>query len=114
MRNQVMKVPKRRPPRPHSFRRLRSPLRQWAAAKPSQVIKANKTMKTISAVQFTSATASPPRMFSDYVLGAEFDSAAPPLMGDGEIDNRGQDGAEDDPEELVPVEKRHADKRRLN
>jgi hypothetical protein len=35
-------------------------------------------------------------------------------MRDSEIDNRGQDGAEDDPEELVPIEEGHADKGRLD
>ena len=31
----------------------------------------------------------------------------------GEVDDRGQNGADDDPEELIPVEERHADQRRL-
>ena len=34
-----MSVPKRRPPSPHSCSRSRSPLRQRAAAKPSQLMK---------------------------------------------------------------------------
>src|SRR6516165_1232396 len=54
-----MKVPKPRPPSPHSCNRSRSPLRQWAAAKPSQVMNANSSTKTISATQFTSLTRVP-------------------------------------------------------
>src|SRR6185437_14569072 len=46
-------VPKRRPPRPHSCSRFKSPRRQCAAMKPRTVTSANNTMKTISAVTFT-------------------------------------------------------------
>src|SRR5579863_5584091 len=83
-----MRVPKRRPPRPHSCSRSRSPLRQWAAAKPSHVISANSSTKIESAVQFTSDMASPS-----------------PTLG-REVDDRGENRADDHPEHLVPVEER--------
>src|SRR5437764_7741729 len=87
-----MTVPKRRPPKPHSWSRSRSPRRQRAAAKPSQVMKRKSATKTTSATQFTSCMGS--------------------LLG-GEIDGGGEDGADDDPEELVPIKEGHADEARL-
>src|SRR5262249_48902136 len=74
---------------PHSCSWSRSPLRQWAAAKPSQVMKANRATNTTSAVQFTSSTAFPP------VLVA---------MRGREIDDRGEHGSNNHPKKLVPVE----------
>src|SRR5271169_6371053 len=125
-RNQVISVPKRRPPRPHSCKRSRSPARHLAAAKPSQETKANSATKTVRAVQFTSATAVLPRKslwFSCWVFwllsllccaprGSE--RRAPLLVFGREIDDRGQDAADDHPEQLVPVEKRHADEGGIN
>src|SRR5215469_13906864 len=93
-----MNVPKRRPPRPHSCSRSRSPLRQWAAAKPSQLTQANSTTQTMSAVQFTPCTAR---------LRGRL-RAFEAILG-GEIDHRGEHGADQDPQQLVPVEERDAD-----
>src|SRR5574340_977231 len=45
-------VPKRRPPRPHSWSWLRSPRRQLAAMKPMTVTSAKSAMKMTSAVTF--------------------------------------------------------------
>src|SRR5689334_21001100 len=79
-------VPKRRPPSPHSCSRSRSPLRQCAAMNPSQVTRANSTTKTMSAVQLIMSRSS---------------SVLEP------IDDGDDDCAQDDPEELVPVEERN-------
>src|SRR5215471_7377220 len=86
-----MMVPKRRPPRPHSCSRSRSPLRQCAAAKPSQVMSPNSTTRMISAVQ-------------SMIIALRV-----PLPVGGEIDDRGEDRAEDHPQQLVPVEERQPD-----
>src|SRR5580700_10513549 len=82
-----MSVPKRRPPRPHSCNRSRSPLRQRAAANPSQVMKPNRRTKTLSATQLTCSMS--------VSLG-------------GEVDNRRGDRADDHPQHLVPIKERHA------
>src|SRR6516165_2776336 len=50
---------KRRPPRPHSCSKSRSPLRHLAAAKPNQVIKANNIMKIIRESNLRPAQYSP-------------------------------------------------------
>src|SRR5689334_9279879 len=100
-----MKVPKRRPPSPHSCNRSRSPLRQWAATKPSQVMNANRSTKTINAIQFTSRTRLPPERFARAWTAG--------LRLGGEVDDRGQDRADDHPKKLIPVEERHAAKGRL-
>src|SRR5580693_9967182 len=102
-----MSVPKRRPPRPHSCSWSRSPLRQRAAANPSQVMKTKRTTKTISAVQLTSCTTSLPRFSLCFWLASR--SAAPRYMRDGEIDNGRQDCSEDHAEKLIPIEERNAD-----
>src|SRR5580704_12452298 len=86
MRNQVTTVPKRRPPSPHSCSRFRSPLRQRAAAKPSQVMKPKSNTKIINAIQSTCATSK--------------------LFLRGEIDDRADHYTEDHPGELIPVEER--------
>src|SRR4030081_2742113 len=104
-----MRGPKRRPPTPHSGRGWRSPLRQWAAAKPSQVMKPNSARKMMRAVQFTSCMAS-----SGFFLIMVRDCAPElrSLLG-REIDDGRQDGADDDPKELVPVKKWDAGPGRL-
>src|SRR5579871_185375 len=86
-RNQVISVPKRRPPRPHSCSNSRSPRRQWAAAKPSQVMKPNSRMKTVSAVQFRSMA---------------------PLLFGRPIDHGRYGRADEYERELEPVKERHA------
>src|ERR1700676_1135484 len=90
-----MRVPNRRPPRPHSWSWSRSPRRQWAAAKPSQVMKPNKRTKTVRATQFSSITHAP---------------AAPPSTGPlgREINDGGRGCASYDQRHLKPVEERNA------
>src|SRR5208282_6460635 len=105
-----MTVPKRRPPSPHSCNWSRSPLRQWAAAKPSQVMKPNRATKTISAVQFTSCTAFLPT-FRFLISGAPRGRA---LIFVGEVHDRSEHRTDDHPEHLVPIEKRNADPGRLD
>src|SRR5580692_6329732 len=103
MRNQVTTVPKRRPPSPHSCSKSRSPLRQLAAAKPSQVIKPNTDMKMIRAVQLASCTVflPPPSALSCevYVIALVFRR---------KIHDRGKHSADDHPKQLIPVEERQA------
>src|SRR5271166_6009201 len=98
MRNHVITVPKRRPPSPHSCSKSRSPLRQLAAAKPSQVIRANKIMNMVSATQLGSGT-----VFS-YLH----------IFFGGKIDDCSKHGADDYPKQLVPIKERHADPVRFN
>src|SRR5262249_1723122 len=98
-RNQVIIVPNRRPPSPHSCNRSRSPLRQCAAAKPSHVMKANSATKMMRAVQFTCCIVLLPRRPS--ILGRE-------------IDDRRENSSDDHPKELVPVEERDPRPRRLH
>src|SRR5579883_3267153 len=103
-----MTVPKRRPPSPHSCSRSRSALRQLAATKPSQVMNANSSTKITSAVQFTSRTKAPPQI----VRGRSPLPVTGARLG-GEVDDCGQNRADDHPKKLIPVEERHARKRRL-
>src|SRR5215472_2159897 len=88
----MMSVPKRRPPSPHSDNSLRSPRRQRAATKPSTVTNANKTTNTASAV----------------ALGV---TALILLRFFGAIDRVKKQNAQQDPEQLVPVEERDAEQR---
>src|SRR5215467_2233804 len=96
-----MKVPKRRPPRPHSCSRSRSPLRQWAAAKPSQVMNRKRMTNTVSATQLMLIAS--PRFLVDALL----------LVG-REIHDRGEDRGDDHPKHLVPVKERDAGEGRLH
>src|SRR5262245_23206036 len=105
-------VPKRRPPRPHSLSWSRSPLRQCAAAKPSQVTSPNSATKTISATQFTSVT-------ETYSLesggsGAGGSDAETASVVGREINDGGQHRADQNGGELIPVEKRQAKPRWLD
>jgi hypothetical protein len=106
-----MMVPNRRPPSPHSCNRSRSPRRHRAAAKPSQVMKANSATKMMRAVQFTCGTESSvpsrPRAPPARCLGWS-------LVLGRKVNYCGQDGAEDDPEQLVPIEEWHTDQRRFD
>src|SRR3978361_2199471 len=91
MRNQVIQPPKLRPPRPHSSRLcMLSPRRQRLATKPSALTATKRTPKTTSSVTFTPPT-SAPRL---------------------EVDDEGAGHAQDDDDELVPVEERDADQAR--
>src|ERR1700722_19996172 len=116
-RNQVISVPKRRPPSPHSCSRSRSPARQRDAAKPSQVTAANSSTKMVRAVQLTSATAFPqvshwrylrPRVCARHIL-----RCALRLFSRREVDDHSENCADENPDQLVPIEERQADQRRL-
>src|SRR6516164_6509023 len=113
-----MMVPKRRPPSPHSCRRSRSPLRQLAAAKPSQVMKANSRTKTVVATQLISLTGMPPQAILAPPMkppsnpSGQLPSSSSLSLG-CEVNDRSQDRADDHPKQLIPVEERHARKRRL-
>src|SRR6266581_463235 len=111
-----MNVPNRRPPRPHSCSRSRSPLRQRAAAKPSQVINANSRMKIVRATQFTSATALLPIFFfyPRLLTAARLCGKADLLILGRKVDDRGQDRSDDDPQELIPIKERNAGPRWLD
>src|SRR5579863_605279 len=104
-----MSVPKRLPPRPHSCSTSRSPRRQRAAAKPSQVMNANSNTKMMSAVQFTSCTAFLP----DFRFYRRNRPSSPLVVG-GEVHGGGEHRPDDHPDQLVPVEERNADPGRLN
>src|SRR5271166_4136459 len=104
MRNHVITVPKRRPPSPHSCSRSRSPLRQLAAAKPSQVMEANNKTKIVRAVQFTSCTVSP--LPASAPLSGLYAAAS---VFSSEIHDSCEHSADDYPKKLIPVEERYAD-----
>src|SRR4051812_11523028 len=61
-RNQVISVPKRRPPNPHSCRCVRSAAFQREATKPSTDTSRKKNANTPHAVQCTSALMAAPAM----------------------------------------------------
>src|SRR5947209_8052836 len=89
-----MRVPKRRPPSPHSCSSSRSPRFQRAAKNPRTVTAAKKKRKTASAVQFTPA--------SPIARVAGLD-----------VDDAGERRADRNPQEPPPVEERKAEKARL-
>src|SRR5271163_182496 len=101
-KNQVTTVPKRRPPRPHSCNRSRSPRRQRAAANPSQVMKPNSRTKTTNAIPFTCGT----------TLPLETLCALSRFPG-GEIDHGREHRADAHPEKLKPVEEGDTEQRWL-
>src|ERR1700761_5484290 len=111
-----MSVPKRRPPRPHSCNMSRSPLRHRAAANPNQVMKPKTTTKMISAVQLTACMADRLRcgavIHSLSSVGSAASAAS--IVPDGQVDDGRDDGADDNPEHLVPIEIRHAQIVRLD
>src|SRR5271170_4496903 len=100
-----MRVPKRRPPKPHSCSRSKSPRRQRAAAKPNQVIRPNSNTKIVSATQFTSCT----MILSSRVLSypCAVIARALKLFGGLKIDDGREHGADDHPEQLEPIEERN-------
>src|SRR6516225_1994122 len=106
-------VPKRRPPSPHSCSRSRSPLRQCAAAKPSQVMKTNSARKMMKAVQSTFCTAllpvSPRYFAAFFLMSGTGPGVISALIVGYKVDDCGQDGSDDDPKKLVPIEERQAD-----
>src|SRR5882757_9629625 len=90
-----MTVPKRRPPKPHSCSRSKSPLRHFAAAKPSQDTRPNNNTKIVSAIQFTFDTPIPLILFRS-VFG-------------GVVDDGSQDRTAEDPSKLKPIKERNPD-----
>src|SRR5579871_1748303 len=102
-----MSVPKRRPPRPHSCSWSRSPLRQCAAAKPSQVMKANSATKTKSAIQSTCATLLP---FLVSFVAPDRTS----LTRSHEVHDRREHRTHQHPGELEPVKEGNAPERGLD
>src|SRR5207248_5874632 len=115
---QVTTVPKRRPPRPHSCSRSRSPLRQCAAMKPRTVMRANSSIKIMRATQLTSATAILLVLFVDPrllpAIRAGCVGRPTCLILSDEINDGGQDGSDDHPEHLIPVEERYPDPGRID
>src|ERR1700730_4883010 len=101
-----MTVPKRLPPSPHSCSKSRSPRRQRAAAKPNQVMKPNSSTKIVSATQFTSFMTFP--LICLGFLTSDRGGATLRLLLGGQIDHRRDYGADEDPQELIPVEERNA------
>src|SRR5579871_3265796 len=95
-RNQVTRVPKRRPASPHSWSRSRSPRRQRAATKPRMVTIAKKIMKTVKATALN-------------MENLLYSSASSPQ----EIQRGGENGREYNPEHRVPVHEGYPDKRRV-
>src|SRR5580658_3493740 len=85
-----MIVPKLRPPSAHSSMFASEPAgRQRAAAKPSTVTASTRTMRMIE------------------LAGIRLSSAH-----DGDVD-REQDARTDRPRQLIPIEERHAEERRI-
>src|SRR5262245_15829063 len=94
-------VPKRRPPRPHSCKRLRSALRQRAAKKPSQATSRNNATKMVVAVRSRFKEA-PSRAL--ILCGALFQHVNCPDA----------DRTHENPGELEPIEEGDAQKLRLD
>src|SRR4249919_1805569 len=110
-RNQVMNMPKPRPPSPHSLRcSLSSAWRQRAAAKPTKVTIANRIMRMVSATALSLMSA---RLPLACVPGLRAGGPATPLRRLAEqIGGRAQDRDDRHPHELVPVEEGEPPQRR--
>jgi hypothetical protein len=75
------------------------------AAKPNPVIKANNITKIVRGTQLTSCT-----VFSVGILiGRRYRAISQPLIFGHQIYDSGEDGADDNPQQLIPIEKRQAD-----
>src|SRR5215831_7234059 len=110
-RNQVMNVPKPRPPSPHSLRcNLSSARRQRAAAKPTPVMTANMMMTMVKAMALPLMSAHLPRAFLGGLRGGL--RVAPPSQPAEQVRGGGQDRDDRHPHELVPVEERETAERR--
>src|SRR5689334_5951488 len=109
-RNQVMTMPKPRPPSPHSLRcSLSSAWRQRAAAKPTSVTMANMTMTMVSATALPLMSVHLP-LAVVHRLGA---GTVTPLGQPAEqVGGAGQDRDDRHPHELVPVEERESPEHR--
>src|SRR5258705_4085219 len=92
-----MTIPSRRPAKPHACNSVRSPRRQWAAAKPRTVTSPNSSTKTMIAVQFTAVSP------TGYLLlrRVRFSCAG--------VDKKDNDRCQNDPNELVPIEEGDAE-----
>src|SRR5256885_5465979 len=112
-RNQVMNMPKPRPPSPHSLRcSLSSAWRQRAAAKPTRVTTANMMMTMVSAWALPlMSVPRPPVVVRGLTVGLV--GPVTPLRQPAEqIGGSGQDRDDRHPHELVPVEEREVPERR--
>src|SRR5215831_3852380 len=110
-RNQVTNVPKPRPPSPHSLRcSVSSARRQRAAAKPTSVTTANKTMTMVKATALPLMSAHLPRALLRGPRAGR--CAVPPCQPAEQVGSEGQDRDDRHPHELVPVEEREAAERR--
>src|SRR6266576_7186516 len=109
-RNQVMNMPKPRPPSPHSLRwSLSSAWRQRAAAKPTSVTTANMMMTMVKATALPLMSVHLPRAF---LRGLRAGCRVAPLRQPAEqVGGAGQDRDNRHPHELVPVEEREIPER---
>src|SRR5215831_9905871 len=109
-RNQVMKMPKPRPPSPHSLRcNLSSAWRQRAAAKPTMVTAANMMMTMVSATALPLMSARLPLVIVRRLTVGPVAPLDQPAQQEG---GGGQDRDDRHPHELVPVEERESPERR--
>src|SRR5215831_12370112 len=102
-RNQVTNVPKPRPPSPHSLRcSLSSAARQRAAAKPTRVTTANRTMRMVNAMALPLMSARLPfALARDLRVGGYAGRPVGPFCPPGEqVGDRGQDRDDRHPQEL--------------
>src|SRR5215469_3397594 len=104
-RNQVMNMPKPRPPSPHSFRCSRSSAwRQRAAAKPTMVTTANMMTTIVSAIALPLMSVHLPGLLDGNCLLVV--RVAPPRHPAEQVGGGGQNRDDRHPHELVPVEER--------
>src|SRR5215472_16031543 len=109
-RNQVMNMPKPRPPSPHSLRcSLSSAWRQRAAAKPTMVTAANMMMTMVSATALPLMSARLPLVIVRRLTVGPVAPLDQPAQQEG---GGGQDRDDRHPHELVPVEERESPERR--
>src|SRR5215467_3931171 len=109
-RNQVMKMPKPRPPSPHSLRcSLSSAWRQRAAAKPTSVTTTNMMMTMVSATALPLMSVLPPPVVVRGLTVSCLTTVRQPAEQEGD---GGQDRDDRHPHELVPVEERESPERR--
>src|SRR5215831_20397129 len=105
-RNHVMKMPKPRPPRPHSLRWSRSSAwRQREAAKPTSVTAANMMMTIVSAIALPLMSVLLPPVV---VRGLTVNRLTPVRQPAEQEGDAGQDRDDRHPHELVPVEERES------
>src|SRR6266550_1253364 len=109
-RNQVMNMPKPRPPSPHSLRCSRSSAwRQRAAAKPTSVTITNMMMTMVSATALPLMSA---RLSPVIVRGLTVGLVTPLRQPAQQVGGGGQECDDRHPHELVPVEEREVPERR--